>query len=79
MVADDLIPPAANRRRPPDIAIATLGWADGCCRAPRESRGHAVIGSRLQLTDDVREDLRHLVVGAELDHPDRFLDHDGVA
>ena len=35
-------------------------------------------GAFLQLANDVGEHLRHLVVRAELDHPDRFLDDNGV-
>lgn len=35
-------------------------------------------GAFLQLANDMGEHLRHLVVRAELDHPDRFLDDDGV-
>lgn len=36
-------------------------------------------GAFLQFANDVGEHLRHLVVRAELDHLDRFLDNNGVA
>ena len=53
-------------RRPPSCAMAVMCWG-------------GLRGAFLQLADDVGEHLRHLVVRAELDHPDSFLDDNGVA
>ena len=39
----------------------------------------AVATPLLQLSNDVGEHLRHLVMGAELDHPDCLFNHNGVA
>lgn len=52
-------------RRGSSCAMAVMCWG-----SPR---------AFLQLVNDVGEHLRHLVVRAELDHPDRFLDDNGVA
>ena len=66
-----------------EFGVCSRTGADRTAGGPLVCDGRDVLGGLrgafLQLADDVGEHLRHLVVRAELDHPDGFLDHNGVA